>query len=251
MAALIALLQLDYARQGRPSPLAVSVTTVSAYVQLAATTVANGIRNSVWMVGNLPQLFTENTRLRAENAHLNAENLKLTEALARVPAERDIALAQMKYPAGVASTVIGYDPEAALHVITIDRGGKDRIARDDGVVTDAGVVGRVVEVAPVTSKVLLLTDVTSRLPAIVQRGRWWSISVGTQTRLKLQYVSQDAKLKVGDKVVTGEGRSFHAGIAIGHITHVEPAAAGALDQSAIVQPAVDFGSISRVLVLPK
>jgi cell shape-determining protein MreC len=68
--------------------------------------------------------------------------------------------------------------------------------------------------------------------------------------VKLQYVSQDAKLHVGDRVVTGEGRSFHAGILIGRIKQIEPAAAGALDQTAIVQPAADLGALSRVVVLP-
>ena len=95
-----------------------------------------------------------------------------------------------------------------------------------------------------------MTDATSKLPAVVQRGRWWAIAVGTSTRVKLQYVSQDAKLKVGDRVVTGEGRSFHAGVLIGRIKQVEPAAAGALDQTAVVQPAADLSALSRVLVLP-
>jgi rod shape-determining protein MreC len=147
--------------------------------------------------------------------------------------------------------VIGYDPDAAQHIITIDRGARDLVRRDDGVVTGAGAVGRIIEVGPVTSKVLLINDAASKLPALVQHGRWWANAVGTQTRLKLQYVSQDAKLRVGDAVVTGEGRSFHAGTLIGHISQISSANAGALDQSATVEPAVTFGSLSRVLVLTK
>jgi cell shape-determining protein MreC len=85
----------------------------------------------------------------------------------------------------------------------------------------------------------------------VQRGRWWSIAVGTLTRVKLRFISQDAKLRVGDRVVTGEGRSFHAGVLIGRIVALEPMNAGALDQSAIVEPAVNLAGLSRVLVVPK
>jgi rod shape-determining protein MreC len=238
-------------RSGRTSPLTLTITTVSTYLQIGVTAVGNGIRNGFTTVVNTPQLARENAELQADNARLRSENLTLNEALARTPAERDVALAQVKYPAGIAATVIGYDPEAALHVVTIDKGARDGIVRDAGVVTNEGVVGRIVEVSPLSSKVLLVNDVTSRLPAIVQHGRWWSIAVGTQTRIKLQYVSQDAKLQVGDAVVTGEGRSFHAGIMIGRIAQIEPAAAGALDQSALVEPAVQFGSLSRVIVLPK
>jgi rod shape-determining protein MreC len=251
IAALLALLQIDFARQGRPSPITATVTTISTYAQLLVATVTNGLRDSFAAVINTPQLARENTRLRAADQRLRSENRILTEALARVPAERNVALAQLQHPAGIPATVIGYDPEATQRIITIDRGAHDRIARDDGVVTADGAVGRVIEVAPISSKVLLIVDAASKLPAVVQHGRWWSIAVGTQTHLKLQYVSQDAKLRLGDIVVTGEGRSFHAGTPIGRISAIAPANAGALDQSAIVEPAVAFGSLSRVLVLAK
>lgn len=227
------------------------VTTVAMYAQLGVANVASGTRGMFSTIAETPQLARENGRLRAQNERLRAENLTLNEALARVPAERDVALALLAHPAGVAATVIGYDPEGAQHVITIDRGARDRIARDDGVVTAAGVVGRVIEVSPISSKVLLVIDAASKLPAVVQRGRWWAIAIGTQTRLKLQYISQDAKLRVGDLVVTGEGRSFHAGAPIGRISRLSATNAGALDQSAIVEPAVSFGALNRVVVLTK
>jgi len=251
VAALLALLQIDFARQGRPSPITATVTTIAMYAQLGVATVTNGLHAGFATAINTPQLARDNGLLRAQNERLREQNRALTETLARVPAERDMALAQLKHPAGIPATVIGYDPEATQHVITIDRGARDRVARDDGVVTNDGAVGRVIEVAPISSKVLLIIDAASKLPAVVQHGRWWAIAVGTQSRLKLQYVSQDAKLHVGDAVVTGEGRSFHAGTLIGRISHISPANAGALDQSAIVEPAVAFGSLSRVLVLAK
>jgi rod shape-determining protein MreC len=245
------LLQIDFARQGRTSPITATVTAISTYAQLAVALVTGGLRSGVSTAVNLPQLARDNAALRSQNARLRDENGLLNEALARVPAERDVALAALKHPGGVPATVIGYDPEATQHVITIDRGSKDKIARDDGVVTADGVVGRVIEVAPFSSKVLLIVDAASKLPAVIQRGRWWSIAVGTQTRVKLQYVSQDAKLRVGDVVVTGEGRSFHAGTPIGRISQIAPPNAGALYETAIVEPAVEFGALSRVLVLAK
>ncbi|HEY0614209.1 MAG TPA: rod shape-determining protein MreC [Candidatus Elarobacter sp.] len=250
MAALVALLQLDFARAGRTSPLTITVTAVSAYLQLAAATVVHGVQGAYDTVVRTPGLANENGTLRTENAALRAQNDELQERLARAPAAGDLAAARLAHPNGIAATVIGYDPEAATHVITIDRGAKDGVHRDDGVVTGRGVVGRIVELGPLSSKVLLVTDATSKLPAVVQKGRWWAIAVGTSTRVKLQYVSQDAKLHVGDRVVTGEGRSFHAGVLIGRIKQLEPVSAGALDQTAIVQPAADLSALSHVVVLP-
>ena len=52
--------------------------------------------------------------------------------------------------------------------------------------TGDSVVGTVTEVDPLSSKVLLINDPTSRLTAQVQTGRWWAIAVGTLTRLKLR-----------------------------------------------------------------
>jgi hypothetical protein len=40
-------------------------------------------------------------------------------------------------------------------------------------------------------------------------------------------------------------------VLIGRISQLEPVSAGALDQSAIVQPAVDLGALTRVIVLPQ
>ncbi len=251
MAALVALLQLDFARAGRTSPLTVTVTSVSTYFQLAVATVVHGVRGGYDTVVRTPGLASENGRLRRDNAGLRAQNDELLERLARVPAAQDLSAAQLAHPDGLAATVIGYDPEASMRIITIDRGMKDHVHRDDGVISGDGVVGRIVEVSPFSSKVLLVTDATSKLPAVVQHGRWWAIAVGTSTRVKLQYVSQDAKLKVSDRVVTGEGRSFHAGVLIGRIKQIEPTSAGALDQSAIVQPAADLSALSHVLVLPQ
>jgi rod shape-determining protein MreC len=251
VAALLALLQLDYVRSGRTSPLAFAATTLSAWAQLAAMTLVNGTRDGVTTVVRLPSTLRANGELTTRVGQLERENIELRETVARLPAEAALARAQMRTPSGIAATVIGFDPENALRTITIDRGLKDNVQRDDGVVAGDGVVGRVVEVGPISSKVLLIDDPTSRLPVLVQRGRWWAIAVGTLTRVKLRFVSQDAKLRVGDAVVTGEGRSFRAGVLVGRIASIEPMPAGALDQTAIVQPAAPLAGLTRVLVVPK
>jgi rod shape-determining protein MreC len=213
--------------------------------------VTNGVRGGADTVVHTPQLAHDNGTLRDRVAQLEKENRALNETLARVPAEAAIARAQVVEPAGIAANVIGFDPENALHVITIDRGAKDHVRIDDGVMTGDGVVGRIVEVDPLSSKVLLINDPTSRLTAQLARGRWWAIGVGTLTRVKLRFISQDAKLHVGDRVVTGEGRSFRSGLLIGRIASLEPMNAGALDQSAIVEPAVNLSALTRVLVVSK
>jgi len=234
--ALIALVQLDAAKAGKPSVIAIAVTSVALVAQTAA-------------VANVPKLATENAALRAKNRALAAENARLNEAVASLPEARAIARESAREPGGVVASAIGFDPENVSRQITIDRGSSAGVRMDDGVVDEDGVVGRVVAVTPFESTVLLVTDGASKVPAVVQRGRWWGIATGTNARMRLQYVSQDAKLKPGDAVVTGEGRSFHAGLAIGTISRVDHPE-GALYQTAVVEPAVAFGHLSHVIVLP-
>ena len=251
VASLIALVQLEYARDGRTSPLSLTVTTLSAYLEIAFSTVTGAMQHAAHSTASVPSLYRENQRLRSENTRLRTENDALNEQIAITPSEDARKRVLERFEGGIPATVIGYDPENAMRVVTIDRGANAHINRDDGVVNDDGVVGRIIEVGPLTSKMLLITDVTSKLPSVVQRGRWWGIANGTMTRVKLQYLSQDAHLKIGDRIVTGEGRSFHAGILVGTISRIEPMPAGALDQSAIVEPAVSFGRLDHVRVLPK
>ena len=220
--ALIALIQLDAAKTGKPSIIAIAVGSTAMVAQSAVTTTTGALRSAGSSVADVPHLSSENATLRARNRALVAENARLSETLSRVPEARAIARESMLEPGGIAAGVIGYDPENVSRQITIDRGASAGIGMDDGVIDGDGVVGRIVGVTPLESTVLFVTDGASKVPAVVQRGRWWGIATGTGVRMRLQYVSQDAKLKVGDSVVTGAGRSFQAGLRIGKISRIGP-----------------------------
>jgi hypothetical protein len=91
VAALLALLQLDFTRSGRASPLALIITTASAWEQLAVVTITNGTRDGFNTIVHTPQLAHDNGELRTAVAQLTAENRELNETLARVPAEASLA----------------------------------------------------------------------------------------------------------------------------------------------------------------
>ncbi len=250
VAALIALVQIDAVKSGKPSAISVTVNSSLLLLQSAVATVVGGVGGAAGAIIDIPRLSADNQRLKSENRTLAGENAQLREAVSAMPDALAIEQAAAREPSGIVAMTVGYDPENQTRIITIDHGARAGIKREDGVITDDGVVGRVVETEPFSSKVLLVTDASSKVPAIVQRGRWWGIATGTSSRIQLQYVSQDAGLKIGDLVVTGEGRSFHAGLVIGRISQVYHPE-GALYQSALVEPAVGFGHLGRVLVVPR
>ncbi len=250
VAALIALVQIDAAKSGKPSIIVIAVTSSAVFVQSAIAQTGNFARGLGQTLGDAPHLTGDNARLRERTTDLEHENDRLRETLAQAPELRALAAALANEPGSIAASTIGFDPENVSRTIVIDRGTGAGIKRDDGVINAEGVVGRVIDATPATSTVLLVSDGASKVPAVVQRGRWWGIATGTNGRVRMQYVSQDAKLKIGDVVVTGSGRSFRAGLKIGTIAKiVHPE--GALYQTALVEPAVSFGRISRVLVVPR
>jgi len=248
VAASIALVQVQAARAGRPSIITLGVTSAAWLAQSAVAAVAGGTRTLVGAIADAPRLYRENQDLRTANASLAAENGRLREALAQVPQGAELTAAAASAPAGIRANVIGYDPENQTRSVTIDRGSAAGVRLEQGAIDGEGTVGRVVEVEPFSSKVLLMTDPASKVPAVVQRGRWWGIATGTNSRIELQYVSQDAQLRIGDIVVTGEGRSFHAGFTIGRIVRLDRVE-GALYQSALIEPAVSFGKLHGMFVL--
>ena len=248
VAAVIALVQLDALRSGKASPIATAVTSTAFVFQSVVAAARGGVRGFFAGIGDAPHLYAANRTLTADNRSLRAENSRLREALARTPAASALAKVAGGTPHGTDANVIGYDPENVSRIVTVDRGRVSGLRRDDGVIGAEGVVGRVVDVQPFSSTVLLVTDAASKVPAVVQRGRWWGIATGTNARIALQYVSQDAKLRLGDYVVTGNGRSFRAGLPLGRIVRIDHPE-GALYQTAIVEPAVAFGRLTRVLVV--
>ncbi len=248
VAAVIALVQLDSLRSGKTSPIAAAVASTAFIAESVVAAAGSGARNLLGAAAKVPRVYASKSELTAANRALRGENSRLREALATAPAAAALAKLAAATPGGVGASVIGYDPENLSRVVTIDRGAFSGLRRDDGVVSPDGVVGRVVDVQPFSSTVLLVTDPASKVPAVVQRGRWWGIATGTNAHIALRYVSQDAKLRVGDYIVTGRGRSFRAGLPLGRIVRVDHPE-GALYQTAIVEPAVAFGRLDGVVVV--
>jgi rod shape-determining protein MreC len=250
VAALLALVQVSAARAGAPSPVTAALTTSAIAVEEAVAAITGVIRGSGQAVAGLPGLAHENKALRAENIKLERDNERLHELLAAYQQDVAIAPRLQEYPRAIEARIIGFPPENGIQSVMIDKGTREGVSRDDGVLSARGVVGRVVEAGPFSSKVALLTDFTSTIPAIVQRGRYWGVAKGNQSSVRLEYVSQDAPLRIGDKVVTGEARSFHSGALIGTIVQIERSDSS-LYQTAVVKPAADFSTLDRVVVVPK
>jgi rod shape-determining protein MreC len=146
--------------------------------------------------------------------------------------------------------VIGRDPSNLQRYITLDVGLEEGIAENMPVVTDRGLVGRVREVGPGWSRVLLTIDASSSVSALTQSTRASGIVQGqADGSLLMHSILQSDTVSVGDTVFTsGLGGNFPRQIPIGQITGVDRQD-WELYQSATVQPTVDFEHLEAVLVV--
>jgi rod shape-determining protein MreC len=187
-------------------------------------------------------LMIENVRLR----ELESENETLRQLLQFTQANPTYSYRA----AEVVGHVIGQDPSNLLRYIIIDIGTGDGVAKGMPVVTDRGLVGRIVEASSRSSKVLMITDVSSSVNAIIQSSRATGIVEGkADGGLVMKYIPQPVTVNLGDIILTsGLGATFPKRLVIGQVTDIHKRDIE-LFQQAEIKPTVDFERLEIVLVI--
>lgn len=149
---------------------------------------------------------------------LDAENRRLRELLA--------SSAQLPEQVLIAEIVsVSQDPYR--HQITLSRGSRDGVYRGQALVDAHGVMGQVVDVAPNTSKALLVSDPNHGIPVELNRTGLQTIAVGLgdERGLRLPFLPSNADIKTGDLLVSSSlGGRFPAGYPVGTVYEVKPVA---------------------------
>ena len=164
----------------------------------------------------------ENEQLRAELGNLQLRNRELESEAAE--AQRLTVLlnfhdAHSETPM-LAAQVIDASADPASRTLFINRGERDHIRRNMGVITPAGVVGKIVETYPTKSEVLLVSDKDSGVGALLVDTRTHGVvKGGGDSGPRLDYVVNDEKVHPGEMVVTsGEDRIFPKDLLVGKVT---------------------------------
>ena len=159
------------------------------------------------------KLNLEYKKLKAEN--LNIEFIKSENKILKSKIE-DIK--DQKYE--VLAKVIIDKQSPFLKSVIVNRGSKDKIELGMAVLDGDFLVGKVVEVNYLTSRILLLSDLNSKIPVSIEPNGIQSILSGTGGKHgKLQYLlSDNLNIKGEDEVFTsGSGNIFNAGIPVGKV----------------------------------
>ena len=190
--------------------------------------------------------------LQSENVALKEQNSRLLhwQAVARRLEAENAALRNLNQMVPdpiahyVTARVVGDPGGAFVRSVLINAGERDGVAKGQAATTGAGLAGRVAEVGLRSARVLLVTDINSRIPVVVGAGRDRAILAGDNTNApQLLYLGPTAELQVGDQVTTsGHGGVFPPGLAIGVVSAVG-------ENSVRVKPFVDWAHMEFLRIV--
>jgi rod shape-determining protein MreC len=156
-------------------------------------------------------------------------------------------VAQLK---GVTGSVVGNEPSGWGKVLVVDRGSAQGVRVGMAVVHPTGIVGQVIAASSNFSHVLLITDHSSGVDALLQESRARGVVEGLGASFcELKYVPKEIVVRTGDAVVTsGMDGVFPKGLIIGTVSKIAPET-GTLLQKIELKVAVDLERIEEVLIL--
>jgi rod shape-determining protein MreC len=190
-------------------------------------------------------LYRENARLREENArllqwqqaaqNLHSENARLKGLLNLVP-EGNVSF--------VTGKVIAASGGTFARSLLVNAGKVDGVSRGQAATAGEGLAGRIAEVGERASRVLLITDLNSRIPVVIDGSRERAVLGGDNSdQPRLLYLGQKPNVRVGDRIVTsGDGGIFPPGLPVGVVASIS-------DAIVRVEPFVELSRLDFVRIV--
>nr|WP_260283669.1 rod shape-determining protein MreC [Xanthomonas sp. CFBP 8152] len=200
---------------------------------------ANLLIQPIWAVAGLPgrigsqvrdnaathaQLVEETRSLRNQLLVANARLTRLqTAALDNAQLRELLNVAERRGLDVQLAPILDIDLDPTRQRLLLDAGSRDGVLMGQAVIDAGGLMGQVIEVTPLHSTVLLLTDPDHAVPVSVARNGVRLIVYGRGDRLELRDIPLSAGVQVGDEIVTsGLGGRFPAGFPVGKVSELHP-----------------------------
>ncbi len=265
VAASLAIITVDY-RAGDEGPLAAAGRAASSAIapmQRAVSNVVTPVSNFFGSLAELPSLSRRNGELRGELDDLKTVRQLNQELIRRIDTLERLLGLQTIVSRTIAARVIGSGVSNFEWTITLDRGSDDGIAMDMPVVTGASdgprLVGRVVQVTPISSVVQLIIDrdfaVAGKLSSsqeaglVMGRGEDELRMGHLRPGIQVSETEPESVFTLGYEV-NGQRGLYPPGILIGTVSRAfsEP---DSVESSVTIRPAVDFSTLEYVLVIAR
>lgn len=226
-------------------------TINSVFIEPIVTIFDVAIEDTKIFIESVNSLFNtrqENIALKLENARLNkllfdashiyAENQQLKNQLKFVDEE------PFKQADRVSARVIGINNGSHKKMAIINLGTKNAANKNQVVVSDGAVIGRLVQVSDNYSTLMLISDSQSRIPVVSAVSGLRGIFAGDGHKAgMLMYIPEGGEVKVGETLFTsGDGKYYPSGIPVAKIVSKN-------DGQVYAKPIVELGNIRFVTVL--
>jgi rod shape-determining protein MreC len=202
----------------------------------------NQMISEAWSLYNV---YEENTMLKQDQGHL----LQWQVVAKKLEAENKNLRKLLNFPvepaAGfITARVIADTGGAFANSLVINVGNNSGVRKGQSTITGEGLLGRVTDVGKRSSRILLITDLNSRIPVVIQSSQARAIMAGNNTHQpRLIHLSPGALVGQGDLIVTsGHGGAFPPGIPVGLVASVNV-------NGTSIEPFVDRSRVTHLRIL--
>ena len=229
------------------------VTPIQGFVTDTYTAIRSGIekRSTIAELNEEIAALTErNRQLEATVSQMNElqrENERLMGLLGVTETTPEV-----KY---IAASVSAKEPGGWFSTFTLNKGAKDGVKANAPVLSDAGLIGRVMEVSDRNCVVITIIDARSAVAGMVERTRDNGICHGSlyvndsDEMMRMNYLPSGSELNTGDRVITsGLDGIYPKGLLIGTVRSISREAGGD-DRYVLLTTAADFAHIEDVLIM--
>lgn len=213
---------------------------------------------SSWHINDFLSFLASINHLRSENDQLKQENQRLIGETARLSGKdrENELLRQQLNLLGSSETklamadVIGQDLSNSGRYLLINKGAKDGIKEKMAVVAAGNIlVGQIIKADYITAKIRLITDINSRINALIQESEITGLVQGGSNGLVIDLMPQGKNIGIDNKIVTsGLAGVFPPGLFIGCVQKVISTNVDVF-QKAEIKSNVDFKSIDKVFII--
>lgn len=222
--------------------------------------IGNKINNSFDFISNFRSMSKDNTLLKEEVIKLREQNKKLENIIGKSDfLKAEAELYNKSSHKLISAQVIGKDPGNFYNTFTIDKGIRDGIKKGTTIVQGIeiennivleGLLGRVVDVGPNSSKVVSIIDEMNKVAFHSIRSQDGGILSGSIDKSMGGYLyDSKADVLVGDKLYTsGLGKVYIKDLYIGEVIEVNDVEEE-MTKKVLVEPAINFKKIYRVFAI--
>jgi rod shape-determining protein MreC len=245
-------LRMGDSDQPRVRLLRLWATAVFSPIERVTSATGHGIRWTWENYIDLRHVRQENEAYKAELERRRLLEASLAEDVLEAQRLRALLDFKQHYIAStVIAEVIGTSGSDASRVLTLNKGARDGLRPDMAVITPDGVVGKLRDVFPDTSQLLLLSDSTSGAGVVLEPTRIRAILRGTPLgRIQITNLTADSRIHPGERVVTSGGdQVYPRGLPVGVIESIAPDPEHQPYVAITLKPAANLSQLEEVLVI--